>query len=125
MSSTLANMLVVALGGAIGATLRYCVSLIFSGTHSIFNWGTITVNILGSFIIGALFALLSSHDVSTTLRTFLFVGLLGGFTTFSSFSLDTVNIFRESGLLSATFYVLINNIGGICAAVIAIWIFSK
>lgn len=120
------NFLFVALGGAIGSIMRYSVSLLTSGTLSVFNVGTIVVNLIGSFLIGMTFAITSEMSVlSPAMRALIFVGIFGGFTTFSSFSLDTFTAFKESGALVALMYVLINNIGGIGLCFLAIHLFSK
>ncbi|MEF9924518.1 MAG: fluoride efflux transporter CrcB [Muribaculaceae bacterium] len=116
MPSIIINFLAVALGGAIGSCLRYGVSLCYSGTHSIFALHTITVNIIGSFIIGLLFAYVTTFNVSPVMRIFLFVGLLGGFTTFSSFSLETINMLRNGFYGAATIYIMVSNLLGILAA---------
>ena len=83
-------ILMVALGGAAGAVGRYLVGVgasRFIGTG--FPWGTLIVNVVGSFIMGALIAAIAlRYSVSNEMRAFLTVGILGGFTTFSAFSLD-------------------------------------
>ena len=114
------NFMAVALGGAIGSCLRYAVSLGYSGTQSMYPLHTLSVNIIGSFAIGLLYAYISSYSVPTAMKMFLFVGLLGGFTTFSSFALDSINIARNSGYPTAALYIAINNIGGIMAALAGI-----
>jgi fluoride exporter len=100
--------LVVALGGAIGSVGRYVVGLwaaqAFGAT---FPWGTFTVNVVGSLLIGVLATL--SDEVGTIGpqgRALLVVGVLGGFTTFSSFSLDTVRLVQENELVHAAAYVV-------------------
>lgn len=98
------NFLAVALGGAIGSIIRYGVSLCYNGTHSVFALPTMSVNIIGSFVIGLLFAYCCNYSMPTTMKLFLFVGLLGGFTTFSSFSLETVNMLRNGYFGAAAVY---------------------
>ncbi len=100
------TLLQVALGGAIGASARYLVNvstmrLIGPG----FPWATVAVNVAGSFLMGALVVVLAHKD-ATRLAPFLMTGVLGGFTTFSAFSLDTLTLWErgQSGLASA--YVL-------------------
>jgi CrcB protein len=95
MSQTLP---LIALGGAIGSVLRY---LMVSAVGA--PWGTALVNVLGSFAIGALFVVL---DARTGWQLFLMTGLLGGFTTFSAFSLDTLKLFEQGQPLQAALYVL-------------------
>ncbi len=90
------------LGGAIGSSMRYMIG-IFMGTWfgKDFPWGTITVNILGSFLMGLLVGLFADkYVVSDEIKTLILVGFLGGFTTFSSFSLDTANLFSAQAHIS-------------------------
>lgn len=96
----------VAVGGAIGASLRY-----LTGVAAIrifgpgFPWGTIIVNALGSALMGMLVVLLAHKD-ATRLAPFLMTGLLGGFTTFSAFSLDALTLFERGDMGQAAGYVL-------------------
>ena len=95
MSQTLP---LIALGGALGSVLRY---LLVAGIGA--PWGTAAVNVLGSFTIGALFVLL---DARAGWQLFLMTGLLGGFTTFSAFSLDTLKLWEAGQPVQAAGYVL-------------------
>jgi CrcB protein len=114
------TLIYVALGGAIGASGRYAVGVL--AVHvggGPFPWGTILVNIVGSVILGALAAGMAfSWSPSPELRAFLVVGILGGFTTFSAFSLETV-LFIEKGRLDlAAVYILgtlVLSVGGLFA----------
>lgn len=115
----------VAAGGAVGATLRHAVNqLAWHVLGAGFPWGTLTINILGSFAMGALagaFALF--WDASQTVRLFLAVGVLGGFTTFSAFSLDAVLLFQKGQTGEAVLYVLASvllSLGALCAGMILI-----
>ena len=87
--------LAVMAGGAIGSILRYAVSLSIAERWGTFPWGTLAVNVAGSFGIG-LFAAMTGVDglvlVPPAVRLFVMVGIFGGFTTFSSFSLQTLNL---------------------------------
>jgi CrcB protein len=105
MESDMANYLWIALGGALGTVARYW----FSGfvariIGETFPWGTLLVNVSGSFIIG-FFAALTGPDgrmfVGSTARQFVMVGLCGGYTTFSSFSLQTLNLMNDGEWLRA------------------------
>ena len=95
----------VALGGAIGASGRYLtgVAAIRIMGHG-FPWGTLAVNIIGSFLMGALVVVLA-HTNMTRLAPFLMTGVLGGFTTFSAFSLDAITLYERGEVMVATGYV--------------------
>ena len=100
-------LLLAILGGALGSGLRYltnlaCATWLGSG----FPWATFIVNILGSFLMGAVVASLAPHfGGSPAVRTFLATGILGGFTTFSAFSLDAVELFERQRFTEFAFYV--------------------
>jgi CrcB protein len=92
------NLLLIGLGGFMGALLRYSVSgMVQSWSKSLsFPYGTLVVNLLGCLLIGALSQVAEVKGVlSTEARSFIFIGLLGAFTTFSTFGNDTVSLFRE------------------------------
>jgi CrcB protein len=95
----------IALGSALGGMARYgCSSLIAGSVGESFPWGTIAVNVVGSFVIG-FFAMLTGPDgrvmVSGDARQFVMVGLCGGYTTFSSFSLQTLTLVQDGEMLRA------------------------
>ena len=100
-------MLAVALGGALGSVARYLVGI---GSGKLFGlefpWGTLIINVVGSFLIGAFaesFAL--RWDAPQTVRVFLTVGICGGFTTFSTFSLDAYVLIERGELWPAAAYI--------------------
>jgi CrcB protein len=90
------KVLYIAIGGAAGAVLRYWLS---GTTQRIFNggfpWGTLSVNLAGSLIIGFLWGMFESVVVSQNVRILLFIGILGSFTTFSTFSLESFHLIRD------------------------------
>lgn len=103
------NLLAVFLGGGIGSVLRYLCSVFFSKNVGItYPWGTFCVNILGSLFLGFVFgALLVKVDaINTQTKLFLTVGVAGGFTTFSTFSVETFNLFKQGHTLIAIVYPL-------------------
>ena len=101
------NIVLVAVGGAFGSVCRYLTGILMTRLMGpAFPWGTITVNIVGSFAIGFLTELVARRlDSSFEIRLLLVVGLVGGFTTFSSFSLDTVALIEKGAVSSAVIYV--------------------
>lgn len=104
------NILLVALGGALGSVARY-LSIEITNAHnhgSNFPLGTILVNIIGSFIMGILHYLFTQYFDSISLQTrlFLMVGILGGFTTFSAFSIDTFRLVMAGQNMVAISYIL-------------------
>ncbi|MEM1052371.1 MAG: fluoride efflux transporter CrcB [Pseudomonadota bacterium] len=117
--SSLTPTLAVALGGAIGAAGRYHVGLItmrLAGPHSDFPWGTFTVNIVGSLIMGVLLGWFARGGAdSENLRLFLIAGLMGGFTTFSAFSAEMVTMIHRGEISSALIYAGVSVIAGMAA----------
>ena len=112
------NMLVaIAIGGAVGALGRHFVNVAMGsllGTG--FPWGTVTVNIVGSFLMGVLIHMLAvSWNVSPEMRALLTVGALGAFTTFSTFSLDVVTMYERDALLLVGVYVVVSVVASIGA----------
>ncbi|WP_031578474.1 fluoride efflux transporter CrcB [Ruminobacter sp. RM87] len=111
-------ILLVAAGGAIGAVCRYLTTgAITSFFGKEFPYGTITVNIIGSFLIGLLTSVLSQNYLEPQLKLLLITGLLGGFTTFSTFSLDTVNLIHASDYIKLFLYIAGSIVLGVGAAV--------
>lgn len=114
------NWLGVALGGAAGSVCRYAAQgLIRAVLPGTFPYGTLTVNLTGSLAIGslaALFEALGGSAAALQARLFLMVGVLGGYTTFSSFSLETLNLMRAGDWRTALIYVLSSNVGGLLLA---------
>jgi CrcB protein len=102
--------LLVAGGGAVGSLLRYYVGIWWlraAGPN--FPWGTLTVNVVGGFLIGLLAELIARKlGGSTELRLLLITGFLGGFTTFSAFSLDTILLLERGSIATAILYVVIS-----------------
>ena len=108
------SILWVGLGGALGSVGRYLLSrLIGVRTPEQFPWHTFTVNVLGCFAIGLIWALLQKTTADKSLNLFLITGILGGFTTFSSFSMETFQLIQAKAYCSATIYVLLSNAAGV------------
>ena len=112
------RLLLIAIGGAAGSVLRYLVSgVVQQGAGAgVFPWGTLAVNLLGCFAIGVLAELSESRGVlDAEMRGLLIVGLIGGFTTFSTFANETLSALRESQPLSAAGNVLVSVATGLAA----------
>ncbi|OHD10586.1 MAG: hypothetical protein A2086_04335 [Spirochaetes bacterium GWD1_27_9] len=106
--------LYILLGGGIGSLCRFLLSSFINNiSNKTFPFGTLTVNLLGCFLIGFLFSVFEKFIVSSNIRLFIFVGLLGGLTTFSSFGLETFNLLRQAEFKYAIFNLLLNNLVGI------------
>lgn len=111
----------VALGGALGSVLRHF-SLSFWVKPN-FPYGTLAVNVLGSFLIGFLMEMAAlKWNISLEMRAFLFTGVLGGFTTFSTFSLDVFKLVETGNMLSAFVYVSASVMISIAAIFSAVWL---
>ncbi len=95
------NFLIVFVGGGIGAVFRYWLSgAVYKFSSGSFPLGTLAVNIIGSFLIGFLMILMEGRFLAPpSVRIFLTIGILGGFTTFSSFSYETISLMRDGELL--------------------------
>ena len=111
----------VAIGGALGTTARYWLSGVVARLiGETFPWGTLVINISGSFVIG-FFAAFTGPDgrvfVGSTARQFVMVGLCGGFTTFSSFSLQTLNLMNDGEWVRAGGNVVLS----VALCLIAVW----
>jgi CrcB protein len=109
------KILLVFIGGGLGSLSRYGTTVLSArmfGTH--FPWGTLIVNSVGCFLIGIAVALAEhNHPASHISRLFIMVGFLGGFTTFSTFGLETMNAARAGAYLPMLLNMLANNAGGL------------
>ena len=112
MTGTLYTCVWVAIGGALGSVARFLLAAAvaaLTGPH--YPWGTLLINVLGSFVIGLFNALTAEGErarlfVPTDVRIFVMVGLCGGFTTFSAFSLQTLALMRDGEMAPALGYIL-------------------
>lgn len=111
------KLLYVSFGGMAGALLRYATSSLVNNWMGIsFPYGTFTVNMIGSFLIGLLWGLSDLLSLSSNMRMFLFVGFLGSFTTFSTFALESLNYIRDNQTKTAIINILVSNTAGILLA---------
>jgi len=120
MIITGAQISVIMFGGALGALARYVVSTtLMDKMGNTFPYGTLVVNIAGSFLMGFLAMLLVERiGLDPLLRLGLFVGFLGAFTTFSTFSMETMNLFEQGNHLRALTNMLVN----VLFSVLAVWL---
>jgi CrcB protein len=112
-------LLAVGIGGGIGAILRYAIGLAFIQRFGPgFPWGTFVINVTGSFCIGVIaqLALSRSFGVTPTVRLFAATGVLGGYTTFSTFSLDTMVLAGDGAIALSAAYAIGSVAAGILAA---------
>lgn len=115
----IATLLAVALGGALGAMARFGVALgVAQIWPNVFPLGTLVVNLLGSLCIGILFGVwLKRPELPVLLQQGVFIGFLGAFTTFSTFSLDTLRLIENGESLMALGYILLS----VCLCLLATW----
>jgi len=113
------TVLAVALAGAVGALARWGVGAWFGQRFPSFPWGTMVINVSGSFILGVMFAILVERNIgSPVLRVALMTGLMGAYTTFSTFSLERFRLFEDGATGSA-----LDNIGfSVVLGLLGVWL---
>jgi len=118
------NWIAVAVGGALGAMARYAVSTwIFQVSSHKFPYATLTVNVLGSFVMGILFVVIIERSaLPVEMRSLWMIGFLGAFTTFSTFSLDALGLWQNGHLFMALLYVLTTVVLCLLAISSSIWL---
>jgi CrcB protein len=118
------SALIVSLGGALGTFLRFIISKLFVSTSAVFTYVAL-VNIIGCLVAGLIAGYMDRHIHTETQRLFLITGIMGGFTTFSAFSLDAINLMHKGRTPEAIIYVAISVIGAILAAITGYYLSSK
>jgi CrcB protein len=120
----MANWLAIALGGGLGAVSRYALSLrIYAWLGRDFPWGTLGVNLLGSFLMGFLAILLTSRlQVEEPLRNGLLIGYLGALTTYSTFAMDKLQLLQQGAYLKAGSYMLASTLVCLAAVIFGTWL---
>ncbi|MEI7542729.1 MAG: fluoride efflux transporter CrcB [bacterium] len=121
------NFILVIIGGGIGSAARFGLSTWvnqFMQVKSIFPYGTLTVNLAGSFLAGFIWGLSTESTMKPETRIFLLVGFMGGFTTFSSYALESYNLFNNGEIKNALINILVNNIGSLLLVIAGV-ILSK
>lgn len=107
-------ILYVAVGGAIGSVLRFLAAKgVHTATGALFPWGTMFVNVVGCFVIGLMWGLDEKAVLTSRAKDFILIGVLGGFTTFSSFGLETGRLLADGQWGFAAANVAISNVVGI------------
>jgi len=108
------KLLAVAFGGSVGAVSRYLVYLLVDKVYNgVFPWATLLVNLTGAFLIGFLWGAFDRFYISPGMRTFIFIGILGSFTTFSTFAFDILSMTKDGEIKLMLFYLLASNMLGI------------
>ena len=116
----MSSCLYVALGGAIGSVARYLIGRIKINESTIFPYKTFAINIIGSFLIGVVVVLVGKKsDMTPNMVLFLKVGICGGFTTFSTFALESVNLLQNGRIGCAVLYIFLSITASITAIAIA------
>ena len=107
--------ILIALAGLVGTLVRYWLAGFVTRQYGeTFPWGTLVVNLFGSFLAGAIYHVAEERFlISPTLRAVIFIGLLGGFTTFSSYGLQTFTLLRDGEIGLATLNVAVSNVLGL------------
>lgn len=119
MQSSVSQILMLIVGGSTGTILRYLVYLFADRklNHNL-PWGTLIVNLVGSFAIGVLWSTFERSAIPPALRVFLFIGVLGSFTTFSTFAFESFAYLHQGQFKLLMYNLLANNLGGLllCSA---------
>jgi len=115
--NSIANLMLLGLAGAVGTVLRAgCTAVAVRLFGPAFPWGTLAVNVAGSFVFGAIYSYVRSRSLPTELDGVLLVGLLGGFTTYSSFAFQSVEMAESGRGPAAAAYVVATTLLGLAAA---------
>jgi CrcB protein len=116
------QVVLIAVGGSLGCVARFGVSSMASGAASgAFPWGTLAVNLTGSFLIGVFGELFGTAIVPSGLRSSVTIGFLGGYTTFSAYTLETLNLLRDGEFRVALFNILGSNLLGIAFVALGLY----
>lgn len=120
----LLDILIVAIGGAIGASIRHLVNIASVRIVGLgFPWGTLVINVAGCFAMGVFIEVLARRfNASNEIRLFVATGILGGFTTFSAFSLDFAVLWERGAAVPAIGYALASVVGSLASVFLGLWL---
>lgn len=120
------NCFFVGIGGFVGAVLRYLISLIPVNEIGSFPYKTFFINVIGSFFIGIIIVMaMKNASLNPRWILFLKVGICGGFTTFSTFALESATLFQTGKIWTALFYIVLSIVFSVVACMVPQWIFVK
>jgi len=117
------NLIYIVIGGGTGALLRYFTSQFVNNLYNkSFSFGTIFVNCIGALLIGFLFNIFDIFGINTKYKLLIITGFLGGYTTFSTYSLETVNYFMNGNIKYGVLNILLNNILCLLFVLFGLWL---
>lgn len=117
------HLILIALGGMAGALARYGLSrFVQLSVNQIFPWGTMFVNLSGSLAIGLFYELFDRAVIPSDLRSLITIGFLGAYTTFSTYSLETINLLREGEIRLCLINVVLSNVLGLMLVVLGMYV---
>lgn len=119
------RLMIVGIGGALGAVCRYELDIFIVGKATGFPWDTLFVNLLGCFIIGIAYKIFYYELLHSGIQNFIVTGFLGALTTFSSYSYATLMLFEQGKVYAALINLLLNNVLGILFAFIGATVTTK
>lgn len=113
---TITSVLLVGLGGFIGSSLRYIMTVVVNQRTAFqFPLATFSINVIGSFVIGIVLGVASKGSMDENIRLFFATGICGGFTTFSAFSAENLKMIQEGEMATALLYILLSVVFGLLA----------
>ena len=117
------HLLLIAFGGMFGTLLRYGIStFICQRMNDIFPWSTLVINLSGSLLIGICYELFNRYIIPSDLRSLITIGFLGAYTTFSTYSLETVNLLREGEIRFCLINIILSNVVGLLMVMFGMYI---
>lgn len=116
-------IILVLIGGGLGSACRYLLSTFaIKWFGNGFPLGTLGVNLIGCLLIGISFSMVGRNIIAPSIRLLFMTGFLGGLTTFSTYALESVNLYRSTELFPALFNIAVNNLGGLALVFCGLWL---